>query len=214
MSTLLTPPQPLTPEPWAALASYEPSGMLTPEAEAVDPRSRVRCWVAGAALAATMAGTLTLGAVQPAIAVPLESGTISPQLRDVQSSVTAQLRYEAPSPSTSTAEGVARLRADSGLTWDQLGRLFGVSRRAVHLWAAGKHMNARNIELLSALQRVVARAPGNSAQERRAWLFAADQEDVVPLEQFMLAHRRVDQSATSGTGYTPAGLLGMELGER
>lgn len=43
----------------------------------------------------------------------------------------------------------------SGLTWDQLARYFGVSRRAVHLWAAGGRMSAANEEMLSRLVALV-----------------------------------------------------------
>lgn len=212
MSTLLTPPQPVIPKSWPTELAPESSGM--PTTEALDPHVRVRCWVAGAALAATMAGTLTLGATQPAFAVPLEWGTVGPQVREVHPPAPDRPRPEVASPRISTAEAVARLRADTGLTWDQLGRLFGVSRRAVHLWASGKQMNARNIELLSAVEKLVAQAPGGSPQERRAWLFSAGRDGMTPLEQFMTAHRRTHQNAASGTGYTPAGLLGMDSGER
>ncbi|WP_152628111.1 hypothetical protein [Streptacidiphilus neutrinimicus] len=156
---------------------------------------------------------MTLGATQPAFAVPLEAGTVNPQMRDVQLPTPEQARPEAPNPRTSTAAGVTQLRADTGLTWDQLGRLFGVSRRAVHLWASGKQMNARNIELLSALEKLVSKAPGGNPQERRAWLFSPDREGVTPLEEFMATHRRNGQQTASGTGYTPAGMLGMNISD-
>lgn len=211
MSMLLTPPQPVTRMPGPSALNPEPSGM--PPLESLESGTRVRCWVTGAALAAAMAGTLTLGATQPAFAVPLEAGTVSPQLHGVQLPKPEQARPETPGPRTSTAAGVTQLRADTGLTWDQLGRLFGVSRRAVHLWASGKQMNARNIELLSALEKLASKAPGGNPQERRAWLFSPDREGVTPLEQFMATHRRNSQQAGSGTGYTPAGLLGMNVSD-
>jgi len=48
---------------------------------------------------------------------------------------------------------IAELRRRSGLTWDQLARLFEVSRRSVHFWASGKVMAAAHEEHL---QRVLA----------------------------------------------------------
>jgi hypothetical protein len=176
--------------------------------------SSVRVWIGGAIAAAAMAGAMTLGAASPAHAAPLDVGTFIPPPANPASQREAADHglHEEPPALPSTAESVARLHVDSGLTWDQMGRLFGVSRRAVHLWASGKHMNARNIELLSTLQKLVASAPGNSPEQRRAWLFTAGPNGDSPLDQYM-ASRRGDTGTTIGTGYTPAGLLGMQVGE-
>lgn len=46
--------------------------------------------------------------------------------------------------SETSDQAVARLRRIAGLTWDQLGELFEVSRRSVHFWASGKPLNAAN----------------------------------------------------------------------
>jgi DNA-binding XRE family transcriptional regulator len=54
----------------------------------------------------------------------------------------------------STSDIVRELHAKSGLTWEQLGRLIGVSRRAVHLWAAGGRINARHLELVMQLHDI------------------------------------------------------------
>lgn len=58
-------------------------------------------------------------------------------------------------PESVPAARVRQLKAESGLTWDQVSRLFGVSRRAVHLWAAGARMNFRHEELLTYLEQVI-----------------------------------------------------------
>lgn len=71
-----------------------------------------------------------------------------------------------PHPKPVAASRVRRLKEDSGLTWDQLRRLFGVSRRAVHMWAGGARMNSRNEERLAYLERIVS-AAGSTAAERR-----------------------------------------------
>lgn len=62
---------------------------------------------------------------------------------------------EATTSVVSPAELLVETREASGLTWDQLARYFGVSRRAVHLWAAGGRMSAANEELLAHLVRAV-----------------------------------------------------------
>lgn len=48
------------------------------------------------------------------------------------------------------------VRERAGLTWDQISRLFGVSRRAVHLWVAGGRMTAANEETLHRVSDVLA----------------------------------------------------------
>jgi len=48
-------------------------------------------------------------------------------------------------------QAIAELRRLSGLTWDQLARLFDVSRRSLHFWASGKAMSADNREHLQRL---------------------------------------------------------------
>lgn len=54
---------------------------------------------------------------------------------------------EAPVPA-SASTSVAELRILGGLTWDQVARLFGVSRRSVHFWASGKPMATEHEEHL------------------------------------------------------------------
>lgn len=39
----------------------------------------------------------------------------------------------------STARGILAIRRIADLTWDETGKIFGVSRRTVHLWANGRH---------------------------------------------------------------------------
>lgn len=67
----------------------------------------------------------------------------------------------------STASLVARLRSESGLTWEQLARIFNVSRRAVHLWASGGNMNSHNQEIALDLFRKVQSIDADSAESRR-----------------------------------------------
>lgn len=52
---------------------------------------------------------------------------------------------------TTTAEAVSELRSLTSFTWEQVAKLFGVSRRTVHLWAAGRKMSAPHQEQLNAV---------------------------------------------------------------
>jgi hypothetical protein len=55
----------------------------------------------------------------------------------------------------SDREEVAWIKEHSGLTWDQLGKVFGVSRRAVHMWANGGRLNESNARRLRAFSAII-----------------------------------------------------------
>jgi len=76
---------------------------------------------------------------------------------------------EAAAPKTSDL--VRQLHDQSGLTWEQLAKLFWVSRRAVHHWAVGGTMNGANIRRLNQLLGIVRQLPGSTAAEKRAAIF-------------------------------------------
>ena len=57
---------------------------------------------------------------------------------------------------------IAELRRRSGLTWDELARLFGVARCSVHVWVSGKALNAANEERLGRLLGAFAQTDKNS----------------------------------------------------
>lgn len=82
---------------------------------------------------------------------------------------------EAPSvPSATTADRVADLKHRSGLTWEQFGKLFGVSRRAVHHWADGGNLTAANLARLDVVANRISHQTGLPA-DVRAWLFSVDE---------------------------------------
>jgi uncharacterized protein (TIGR04255 family) len=57
---------------------------------------------------------------------------------------------------------IGELRRLTGMTWDALARVFGVSRRAVHLWANGGRMkDANSRQLLGLLAQARAERAGN-----------------------------------------------------
>ena len=83
---------------------------------------------------------------------PIPNG-IAPYSRSSGGQTTAG----APVPLVAAPAGavIGELRRLSGLTWDQLARLLGVSRRSVHFWASGKPMAQSNEEHLRRLLAVV-----------------------------------------------------------
>jgi DNA-binding transcriptional regulator YiaG len=65
---------------------------------------------------------------------------------------------------------VYELRRLSGLSWDQLGRMLGVSRRTVHHWAAGGEIGPKNHERLGNLLAVMRFIDRGAASENRKLL--------------------------------------------
>jgi DNA-binding transcriptional regulator YiaG len=68
---------------------------------------------------------------------------------------------------------VAELRDYTNLTAAQIGRLFDVSRRAVHYWIAGDAMAKEHQERLSRIQQVVFALEGKTPEERRLELLSS-----------------------------------------
>ena len=70
-----------------------------------------------------------------------------------------------------TGRDVARLYEISGLTYKQIARIFGVSDRSVHAWAAGTIKPvARHLERLSTILDAVRALDATDATSRRASL--------------------------------------------
>jgi hypothetical protein len=99
------------------------------------------------------------------------------------------------------------LHDESGLTWDQLGRVFGVSRRAVHLWANGGRLNAGNAEILNQLIAVIRNLPATTPNGRRSALLASDPHGQSIVDRFR-ARNSSGIGDVSGTPFTPDQLLG------
>lgn len=77
---------------------------------------------------------------------------------------------------------IAELRRLSGLTWDQLARLFNVSRRSLHFWASGKAMTSSNEEHLQRLLAVLRHIDRGSAGANRTALLAAGEDGAIPFD--------------------------------
>jgi DNA-binding transcriptional regulator YiaG len=77
---------------------------------------------------------------------------------------------------------IAEVRRLTGLTWDQLARLFNVSRRALHFWASGKAMAPSNEEQLQRLLAVVRKIDRGSAEANRALIFGVLEDGTIPFD--------------------------------
>lgn len=81
----------------------------------------------------------------------------------------------------STRRAITELRRISGLTWDQLARMFGVNRRSIHFWASGKALSVQHEAHLRRALDVIRRTDRGSAQLNRAALLQPG-EGGTPLE--------------------------------
>ena len=85
---------------------------------------------------------------------------------------------------------IAELRRLSGLTWAQLARLFGVTRRSLHFWASGKPLTPANEERLNRMLATVRKVNRGSAIANRTLLLAADGDGQIAFD--MLAEGRYE----------------------
>jgi hypothetical protein len=131
------------------------------------------------------------------------SGTLMARPRPSPVRQAAEMR---PRDARSTAELVRDLWEHSGLTWDQLARLFGVSRRAMHAWAAGARPNAYHQELLIELTQLMAQIDTGDPHRNRDQLLAPRPEGRSLFDEFRT--RRTDPSSDITGALPPAQLLG------
>jgi transcriptional regulator with XRE-family HTH domain len=167
-----------------------PATAAGPPPPATPIRKFILPFVAGAALAFGTVASVSAVDVAAYEARVVQSGTRADGPPAGVQTVTPQ----------DVAGAVQELRHASGLTWDEIAGSLGVSRRAIHHWAAGALPSARHAARLGALVRLVASyATGDSAQTRSR-LIAPDARGYSPLSLFSRAgrqHRWVSLSSQS-----------------
>ncbi len=84
-----------------------------------------------------------------------------------------------------TGAAIAELRRLSGLTWDQLARLFGVTRRSLHFWASGKPLTPANEERLNRMLATIRKIDRGSAGANRAALLGASTGGEIPFDMLI-----------------------------
>ena len=113
------------------------------------------------AIGAATATSVILGG----IAAPMAASTVGTSISS------RNITRPAPALTESSAETIRRVRDASGLTWEQLAKVFGVSRRAVHHWASGERLSPTNAALLAEFDRLVCSiGPADPAEVRQRLL--------------------------------------------
>ncbi|MGH8904939.1 MAG: helix-turn-helix domain-containing protein [Egibacteraceae bacterium] len=106
---------------------------------------------------------------------------ISPELPDLPDALLAQLIGAISSSiPISPADRLRAIHERSNLTWSQLARLFGVSRRAVHAWVGGSRMSAANLERLGRVEQFVSACYEATPQATRDRLFSSPPGQLSP----------------------------------
>jgi hypothetical protein len=83
------------------------------------------------------------------------------------------------------SDRITDLKTRSCLTWPQVARLFGVSKRAVMLWQAGGQMSAVHEERLTELLSRLHQAPTDDPIDTRVWLMAIDGLGTAPYQRWV-----------------------------
>jgi len=87
------------------------------------------------------------------------------------SGCSSEQQADTPDGAEMTRQAISELRRISGLTWEQLGELFDVSRRSVHFWASGKPLSSGNEPRLMQVLDIVRAGNRGDARSTRAALF-------------------------------------------
>ena len=106
-------------------------------------------------------------------------------------------------PAESTAEAIMEIRRRSGLTWQELGELFDVSRRSIHHWANGKPVSAGNDRTIRRMLAAIRHLDRGSQRDTRAQLLSVDQVTGVSPLDLLQAGRFDDATARVPGDRTP-----------
>jgi DNA-binding transcriptional regulator YiaG len=100
--------------------------------------------------------------------------TINQNLVAASEMTTSGVTIASTSSPEATQKSLSELRRLSGLTWDQLAKLFNVSRRSLHFWASGQPLSRFNEEHLNRLLGTIQFIDQGSANLNRSLLLRPD----------------------------------------
>lgn len=94
-----------------------------------------------------------------------------------------------------SVEAITEIRRISGLTWDQIGELFGVDRRTPQFWASGRSLRPANQERLVRAYQIIQHVDFGDPEVTRAFLLDISQgpmlKDLITRENWQAAEYRV-----------------------
>jgi DNA-binding transcriptional regulator YiaG len=112
------------------------------------------------------------------------------------------------SSTEATRAAINEIRKLSGLTWEQLARLFNVSRRSLHFWASGQPMSRFNEESLNRLLGTIRYINRGSASINRTVLLSPSRDGVIPFDLLIVGkYEEVKRLLGSGNALQKTQLL-------
>ncbi len=105
---------------------------------------------------------------------------------------------------SAVAQQIENLHRRSGLTWSELARAFGTTRRTLHNWANGRRMSGRHVDTFRALIQLIDTHDKKDPEQTRAFLITPDDSGESPLSAFFAEHRSVPKNPD---GFSPEQLL-------
>jgi len=103
------------------------------------------------------------------------------------------------------AKSVRSLHDRSGLTWDELAHMFGVSRRTLYNWSTGGRVSASHAQAITSVIRAIHQMDTGSPQLTRSRLLAPAEDGTTIYTR--LAQQQSVPPAISGPAYRPDELL-------
>ena len=91
---------------------------------------------------------------------------------------TSGITLRATGSPEATQKSLSKLRRLSGLTWEQLAKLFNVSRRTLHFWASGQPLSHFNEEQLNRLLEAIQYIDRGSANLNRSLLLKGSNDNL------------------------------------
>ena len=115
---------------------------------------------------------------------------------------TSGITLPSSSSPEATQKALSELRRLSGLTWEQLAKLFNVSRRSLHFWASGQPLSRFNEEQLSRLLGTLQYIDRGSASLNRSLLLKAGDNGNL-LFDLLVAGKYEEFKQIAGAGNAP-----------
>jgi hypothetical protein len=82
----------------------------------------------------------------------------------------------------SVPQALGEIKSSSGLTWQQLARIFHVVPRSLHLWMDGESLDSAHEERLYRLLNTVRALPCRTSFQNRAFLLSPQDDGTIPFD--------------------------------
>jgi DNA-binding transcriptional regulator YiaG len=161
---------------------------------------------------AVLPAFIAIGALSGGTCVPvrLPPSPISMPLIRVSAAIASESESESDNLADSSsllpelAKSVRALHERSGLTWDELAYIFGVSRRTLHNWSTGGQVSASHAQAIASVMGVIHEVDAGDPKLTRSKLLAPTAEGETAYTRLATSLKR---PKTTAPDYRPDQLL-------